>query len=53
MFRFPQLENMGEHRSAQYFHGIAANADVCDALTFARCSDVHFAWATALDALAN
>src|SRR5437870_7051246 len=41
------------HGSAQYFHGIAAYADVGNALAFAACSDVHFAWAAELDPLAN
>src|SRR6266516_4898235 len=41
------------HRSAKYFHGIAAYADVGKALTFAGCSHIHLAWPTALDALAN
>src|SRR6266568_8647063 len=41
------------HGSAQYFHGIAAYADVGNALAFAGCPDVHLAWATALDPLAN
>ena len=41
------------HRSAQYFHGIAAHADVGNALAFAACPDIHLAWTTALDSLAN
>src|SRR6266566_1935326 len=41
------------HRSAQDLYGIAAHADVGNALAFAGCSDVHFTWATALDSLTN
>ena len=41
------------HCSAQYFHGIATNADIGDASAFARRPDMHFAWATALDALSD
>src|SRR5439155_21681553 len=41
------------HRSAKYFHGIAAYADVGNALAFPGCSDIHLAWATALEPLAN
>src|SRR5205809_6375520 len=41
------------HRSAQYFHGIATDADIGNASPFPRCPDMHFAWATALDALSN
>src|SRR5947208_2885490 len=41
------------HRSAQYFHGIPAHADVRDALALPRCPDIHLTWTTALDALAN
>src|SRR6266699_6348970 len=41
------------HGSAQYFHGIATDADIGNASPFPRCPDVHFAWATALDALPN
>src|SRR6266571_8418067 len=41
------------HGSAQYFHGIAAYADVGNPLAFPRCSDIHLTWTTALDALAN
>jgi len=39
--------------SAQYFHGIATDADIGNASPFPRRPDVHFAWATALDALPN
>src|SRR6266496_523920 len=41
------------YRSAQYFHGIAAHADVGNAVAFPRCSDMHLAWPTALNSLAN
>src|SRR5439155_6660897 len=41
------------HGSAQDFHGIAAHADVGNALSFARCSDIHLARATTFDALTN
>src|SRR5258705_632793 len=41
------------HGSAQDFHGIAAYADVGNALAFAGCSDIHLTWTTALDALPN
>ena len=40
-------------RSAQYFHGVAAHADVVNALVIAGCSHIHLAWTTALDALPN
>src|SRR6516225_6420050 len=39
--------------SAQYFHGVAPNADIGNAVPFPRCPDMHFAWTTALDALLN
>src|SRR5262245_31687712 len=39
--------------SAQYFHGVAADAYISDAFPFPRCSDVDFARATAFDALLN
>ena len=42
-----------DHGSAQYFHGIATDADIANASPFPRCPDMHFAWATALDALPN
>src|SRR5919106_7083855 len=42
-----------DHSSAQYFHGIATDADVGNPFPFPRCSDMHFAWAAALDALLN
>ena len=42
-----------DHGSAQYFHGIATDADIGNAFPFPRRSDMHFAWATALDALPN
>src|SRR5207249_1765052 len=32
------------HRSAQYFHGVAAHADVANALAFAGCSHIHLTW---------
>jgi hypothetical protein len=41
------------HGSAQYFHGIATDAHIANASPFPRCPDMHFAWATALDALPN
>ena len=41
------------HGSAQYFHGIATDADIGNAFPFPRRPDMHFAWATALDALPN
>ena len=41
------------HGSAQYFRGIATDADIGNASPFPRCPDMHFAWATALDALPN
>ena len=42
-----------DHGSAQYFHGIATDTDIANASPFPRCPDMHFAWATALDALPN
>ena len=42
-----------DHGSAQYFHGITTDADIGNASAFPRRPDVHFAWATALDALLN
>src|SRR5512133_1736530 len=39
--------------SAQYFHGIATDTDIANTSPFPRCPDMHFAWATALDALPN
>jgi hypothetical protein len=42
-----------DHSSAQYFDGIATNADIGNAFPFPRCSHMHFAWATAFDALQN
>src|SRR3954454_11860781 len=42
-----------DHGSAQYFHGIATDADIANASSFPRCPDMHFAWATALNALPN
>src|SRR5437588_3081259 len=46
--------NYSQHNgAAQYFHGIAAHADVANALAFPGCSDIHFTWATALDSLTN
>ncbi len=41
------------HGSAQYFHGIATDADIANASPFPRCPDMHFAWATTLNALPN
>jgi hypothetical protein len=41
------------HGSAQYFHGIATDADIDNASPFPRCPHMHFAWATALDALSD
>ncbi|HEY4638869.1 MAG TPA: hypothetical protein VIG87_03030, partial [Candidatus Udaeobacter sp.] len=41
------------HGSAQYFHGIATDADIANAFPFPRRPDMHFAWATALNALPN
>ena len=53
----PASRNNGDysqhHGSAQYFHGIATDADIANASPFPRCSDMHFAWATALNALPN
>src|SRR5436309_3025092 len=46
--------NYSQHNgAAQYFHRIAAHADVGNALAFPGCSDIHFTWTTALDSLAN
>src|SRR5258707_14557055 len=42
-----------DHGSAQYFHGIATDADIGNASPFPRRPDMHFARATALDALPN
>src|SRR5947207_1350818 len=42
-----------DHGSAQYFHGIATDADIANASVLPRCPDMHFAWAMALDALPN
>jgi hypothetical protein len=39
--------------SAQYFHGIATDAHIANASVLPRCPDMHFAWATAFDALPN
>jgi hypothetical protein len=39
------------HGSAQYFHGIATDADIRNTFPFSRCQDMQFTWATALDAL--
>src|SRR5207342_2607197 len=48
------MSNHSQHYgSAQYFRGIASNADIANASPFPRCPDMHFAWATALDALPN
>src|SRR5438552_16517804 len=46
--------NYSQHNgAAQYFHRIAAHADVGNALAFPGRSDIHFTWTTALDSLAN
>jgi hypothetical protein len=42
-----------DHGPAQYFHGIATNANVGNAFPFPRRSNMHFAWATTFDALSN
>jgi hypothetical protein len=42
-----------DHGSAQYFHGIATDADVGNAFPFPRCPDVDLTGAAALDALLN
>jgi hypothetical protein len=42
-----------DHGSAQYFNGIAADADIGNAFPFPRRPDMHFAWATTLNALPN
>src|SRR5262245_24045253 len=42
-----------DHRSAQYFHGITADADIGNAFPFPLRSNMHFAWATALHTLPN
>src|SRR6266702_8328918 len=40
--------NYSQHNgAAQYFHRIAAHADVGNALGFPGCSDIHFTWTTA------
>jgi hypothetical protein len=53
----PALRDNGDyskhHGSAQYFHSITTDADIANAPHFPRCPDMHFAWATALDALPN
>ena len=41
------------HRSAQHFHRVSANANVRDTLAVSRCSHIHFARTTNLDALSN
>jgi hypothetical protein len=41
------------HCSAQYLHGIAANADIGNPFPFPRCPDMYFARATTLGALSN
>src|SRR5205814_9399495 len=41
------------HGSPQYFHGLATEAAIATASSFPRCPDMHFAWATALNALPN
>src|SRR5882724_6029123 len=42
-----------DHGSAQYFHGIATDADIGNAFPLPRRPDMHFAWATTLNALPN
>src|SRR5882672_2707816 len=42
-----------DHGSAQYFHGIATDADIGNASPFPRRPDMHFARATTLNALLN
>src|SRR6266446_9459405 len=41
------------HGSAQYFHSISTDADIGNAFPFPRRPDMHFAWATTLNALPN
>src|SRR5882724_29308 len=41
------------HGSAQHFHRVSANTNVRDTLAVARCSHIHFARTTDLDALSN
>src|SRR6476620_11401339 len=41
------------HRSAQYFHGIATDANIGNPSPFPRRPNMHFAWSTTLDALLN
>jgi hypothetical protein len=42
-----------DHGSAQYFRGIATDADVGNVFPFPRRPDMHFAWATTLNSLPN
>src|SRR5436190_550000 len=42
-----------DHCSAQYFRGIATDADIANASFLSRCPDMHLAWATTLNALPN
>src|SRR6266567_2518631 len=42
-----------DHGSAQYFHGIATDADIGNAFPFPRRPHMHFAWAATLNALPN
>src|SRR5436190_15663070 len=42
-----------DHGSAQYFHCIATDAHIGNASPFQRRPDMHFAWATTLNALPN
>src|SRR5882724_7987714 len=42
-----------DHGSAQYFHGITTDADIGNAFPFPCRPDMHFAWATTLNALPN
>src|ERR1051325_6151389 len=42
-----------DYSSAQYLHGITANAYIRNAFPFSRRTDIHFAWPTTLSALPN
>src|SRR5712675_2254200 len=42
-----------DHGSAQYFHGVATDSNIGNAFPFPRRPDMHFAWATTLNALPN
>jgi hypothetical protein len=50
---YGRIDYSQHHGSAQYFHGIATDADIANESRSPRCPDMHFAWATALDALPN